>query len=388
MRKPDLEYRRFILPFSVLIFAVCLLAACSGKEKIDPDVVRTSGDVIVMEDIAAEETQSVGIVLRESEDDGPEETSEAEDREIADGMVTSYLTGLLVPDYQGTRRPIAVMMSNDREALPQYGINRAGVVYEAPVEGGINRYMALIENYDGLERIGSCRSTRTYYTYFAKEWDAILVHYGQSTFAEPYLDNVDNINGLQGAGTGAFYRSSDKKSPHNAYTSADLIEECIEKAGYDPYYDDDYEGHFQFADIDDQYIPSQGLAYKVKPGYAINAPWFEYQPDSGTYHRFQYGEHHYGDEGLITCKNIIFQYCPIGYYSTTEYLDINVHADDQYGYYFTNGHYETITWKKDGEFGVTHYYDMDGNEIKLNPGKTWICIIDGKDFNKAEIYGN
>lgn len=45
------------------------------------------------------------------------------------------------------------------------------------------------------------------------------------------------------------------------------------------------------------------------------------------------------------------------------------------GYYFTNGKYEKITWKKDGEFGVTRYYDLDGNEITLNKGKTWICII-------------
>lgn len=42
------------------------------------------------------------------------------------------------------------MMSNDKAALPQYGINHAGVVYEAPVEGSMNRYMALIEDYDDL----------------------------------------------------------------------------------------------------------------------------------------------------------------------------------------------------------------------------------------------
>ena len=59
----------------------------------------------------------------------------------------------------------------------------------------MNRFMALIEEYDDLERIGSVRSCRTYYTYFAKEFDAVYVHYGQSTFAKPYLKNVDNING-------------------------------------------------------------------------------------------------------------------------------------------------------------------------------------------------
>ena len=65
------------------------------------------------------------------------------------------------------------MMSNDKAALPQYGINHAGVVYEAPVEGSMNRYMALIEDYDDLDRIGSVRSCRPYYTFFAREFEAI-----------------------------------------------------------------------------------------------------------------------------------------------------------------------------------------------------------------------
>ena len=56
---------------------------------------------------------------------------------------------------KANRRPLAIMMSNDKAALPQYGINHAGVVYEAPVEGSMNRYMALIEDYDDLDRIGS-----------------------------------------------------------------------------------------------------------------------------------------------------------------------------------------------------------------------------------------
>ena len=44
-----------------------------------------------------------------------------------------------------------------------------------------------------------------------------------------------------------------------------------------------------------------------------------------------------------------------------------------------------MTWRKDvintedafanENFGVTHYYDADGNEITLNQGKTWVCIV-------------
>ena len=46
-----------------------------------------------------------------------------------------------------------------------------------------------------------------------------------------------------------------------------------------------------------------------------------------------------------------------------------------------------IRWEKDGAYGVTKYYDMDGQEIKLNPGKTWVCILPNDRMDKAEFYG-
>ena len=125
---------------------------------------------------------------------------------------------------------------------------------------------------------------------------------------------------------------------------------------------------------------------KVKKSLFERAVGFEYQEKEGLYHRFQYGGQHKGNEGLIAVKNIIFQYVEWGHYATTDYLNINVHKGHE-GYYFTNGKVQKITWKKDGEFGVTRYYDMDGNEITLNKGKTWICIIGTDRYNKAEIYG-
>ncbi len=307
------------------------------------------------------------------------------ERGEADGMVRSYLTGEMIPVDQGNRRPLAIMMSNDKAALPQYGINRAGVVFEAPVEGEMNRYMAIIENYDDLERIGSVRSCRTYYTYFAKEFDAIYAHYGQSTFAKPYLKNVDNINGVEGIGTTAYFRSNDRKKPHNAYASFSGIQKAIEKLGYSQEYDSGYQGHYQFAKQDRPvFLEGEDVmnASKVIPGYPYSRPWFEYKEEDGLYYRFQYGAEHMGSEGPIAVKNILIQCCSAGYYATTDYRNINVHEDQFGAYYITNGKAVFVRWKKDGEFGVTHFYRTDGTEIVLNPGKTWICIVPTSDAEK------
>lgn len=165
-----------------------------------------------------------------TEDPAPEplvpeaiEPTPAEDA-LPEGMVKSYLTGEPVAEVQGRRRPVAVMLSNIISACPQSGISRAGVIYEAPVEGGITRLMGLFENYDDLEKIGSVRSCREYYVYLAAGFDALYYHYGQAAYAIPLLesDHIDNVNGMEYSEQ-VYYRTSDRSSPHNAYLDAQVL---------------------------------------------------------------------------------------------------------------------------------------------------------------------
>lgn len=380
---------RLLLWIAAAASAAGLLAGC-GKAA-SAQRVNVSGA-----ETSKEESEAEIFIHSDKESLEPEEDSLYDgflsgERVEEGGMIRSFLTGKLVPAAQGNRRPLAVMMSNDKEARPQYGINRAGVVYEAPVEGGMNRFMSLIEDYDGLNRIGSVRSCRTYYIYFAKEFDGIYVHFGQSTFAKPYLSGIDDINGLDGVGGGAFYRTKDRKAPHNAYTGASLIQSAIRKLGYTQGYDPSYKGHYRFAEdgkeVSLEHLPGAMEAVTARPGYPVNQAYFLYEPSDRLYHRYQYGSVQLGDEGPVTAKNVIFQYCQSGYYATTQYLDINVHTSDC-GYFMTDGKAIPIRWEKDGEFGPTHYYDLNHREIVLNQGQTWVCIISTKDFSKSEIIGN
>ena len=370
--------------------AALSLTGCSKEAAVAPAPTKGTEAATEAPTPAADITIYSDEEKQEEPDIGDTDYYLPEEREEEDGRIRSYLTGQMVDVSKGNRRPVAVMMSNDKEARPQYGINRAGVVYEAPVEGGMNRYMAILEDFDDLDRIGSVRSCRTYYTYFAREFDAIYAHYGQSTFAKPYLDNVDNINGLDAIGGTAYYRSKDKKSPHNAYTSGERLQKSIGILGYSQEYDPSYKGHYLFArdgmevSLDDR--PGVMDAAVLKPGYAMNQATFRYDESDGLYHRYQYGGVHEGSEGPITAKNVIFQYCQSGHYATTEYLAINVHTSEC-GYFMTGGKAIPISWEKDGEFGVTHYYDLDHREVVFNQGQTWVCIISTRDFDKSQILG-
>ena len=65
------------------------------------------------------------------------------ERHCRKGKVRSYLTGKIVDKKIGRKRPYAIMLNNIYGAIPQAGIERADVVYEAPVEGAITRLMGI-----------------------------------------------------------------------------------------------------------------------------------------------------------------------------------------------------------------------------------------------------
>lgn len=320
----------------------------------------------------------------------------------AEETCKSYLTGETVSAEIGRSRPIALMFNNIQGGIPQCGIEKTGVIYEAPVEGSITRLMGIMEDYQDAPRIGSIRSCRNYYIYFAREFNAIYAHFGQAVYAEPILDHptTDNLSGLSDYGDTVYYRSDDRVSPHNVFTDYDRIQAGIDVCGYDRAYDPTYEGHYKFAEEGQAVTLDAGQdAMVVLPGYTYNHARFEYDATTGLYNRFQYGDAHIdGNSGnQLTCKNIIIQNCGWEFYDENGYVNIDVVTSGT-GKYITNGKAIDITWKKENynpdseyyctilsqncqyevhadDFNITRYYDMDGNEITLNPGRTWVCIV-------------
>ena len=113
----------------------------------------------------------------------------------------SVLTGEAIDPELAKKRPIAVMLPIDKEAQPQYGLSNIDVLYEISEEGNMSRQMAIIQDWQKLERIGNIRSIRAYFVYEALEWDPIIIHYGGPIdYTDDILtrSDVDNINGVGG----------------------------------------------------------------------------------------------------------------------------------------------------------------------------------------------
>lgn len=366
--------------------AAVLLTGCGGKEP-QKDIAPT--------DTPAAATQAPTATTAPTETPTPTEepTPTPTPTPTPDpyaGMYRSELTNEWMPIEFKDQRPIAVMMNNLLPGTPQSSINKAGVVYECKVEGNITRLLAIIQDWRSLTKIGSVRSARKSYVFWELEWDPIYLHYGASSVAQPFLNrkDVNNLDGQLYEGL-VFYRTTDRKAPHNAYASGEGVLKGAEKKGYSLTHTDHYvPEHFKFAPDDAPTVLTNGKEGRiVRPGYEENTPWFEYRAEEGIYYRFQYGKEHIDniDNRQITCTNIIIQIAESQVVDDAGHKVYTLHAKNQPGYFCTGGKYIPIKWTKESDYEPTRFYYENGEEIKLNTGKTWICVVRKQDGNKIKF---
>lgn len=116
---------------------------------------------------------------------------------------------------------VAVMVDMHRDAHPVSGVDRAAVVYEAPVEGGINRLLAVFNVHQPIEEVGPVRSARPYFIDIASEYGAMYMHVGGSPEATKQLRRRDDVVNLDQWYNSQFYWFDRRRAaPHHVYTSS------------------------------------------------------------------------------------------------------------------------------------------------------------------------
>ena len=318
-----------------------------------------------------------------------------ETQEVITGDEVSYLTGLPISEEVKQSRPLAVMFNNIKEGCPQAGIAEAAIVYEAPVEGRITRLMGIFDDYRNLEKVGSIRSSRDYFVYLAMEYDALYAHSGQAT---PYVgdlinsERVDNLSGavagIDRPATNTFYRSNDRKAPHNVYLTSEGLKKDIEKFEYRTELKEDYVVKFQFetetTPITFAYAEDATMLYPggktsdKENGFSRVESRFEYHEEDGLYYRYQYGDKHIDEltGEQLAYSNVIFQYCHGEVRDKQDYLAFGCHGDeDRMIRVFTQGKMIPGVWSRMSDDVPATYIDYNGDPIVLSPGKTWICIV-------------
>ena len=291
--------------------------------------------------------------------------------------------------FKGTNRPIAVMIDNHSGAWPQAGLQEAYMIYEIAVEGAETRLMALFKGTD-TEKIGPVRSARHYFLDYVLENDAIYAHFGQSPQAKSDLSKlgIDNISGIAEDGT-TFWRVNNKYAPHNAMTSITNLLKSAKNKKYPVTsskesvleYSADEINLEDGTEIESVLIPHSNTQ-KVEYIYDKENKVFERYARNKAQKDLESGD-------TLTVKNIIISFVnnyPIAGDDKGRQNLKNIGTFD--GYYITNGKAIKIKCIKNSRDKQTKYQDLDGNEIKVNDGNTFvnICPTNAKVvFEEVEV---
>ncbi|HYE81170.1 MAG TPA: DUF3048 domain-containing protein [Clostridia bacterium] len=290
------------------------------------------------------------------------------------------LTGVLVENEADLKqRPIAVMLDNEYNARPQSGLLDAEVVYEIPVEGNITRYMA-VYHHNHTDKIGPVRSARPYFIDKSLEYNAVYVHCGGSPQALQDLVTlkVDTLNDLKGSP--CFWRSKDRKMPHNLYTSTKLMREVMESNKFNnktaPLY---FKFSEEFSNLEGK--STRAISFNYSKNYLVG---YEYDEKDKLYYRMINGVRLKDKESGkdIATTNIIVEKTTTKVLDKVGRLEVNNIGKDR-GYYLTGGKLIEIEWSKSSRSAKTIYKDLKGNEILMNKGTTWIQVV--PDYVRIDI---
>lgn len=285
-----------------------------------------------------------------------------------------------------TGRIFISTISNVPDALPHVGATQADIVFESFVNHSIIRCIGLYTDIASVEKIGSIRSTRPMFNDITQHYDAIIFHAGGSgdTLRDAKERGIDNFNidawEIASAGTSIRddYRRRYIGWEHCLLALGPGIAEYAENNGYRVTQDPDKDYLLRFTD--------DGTPADGEPAEKINITITErkykkdtvlnYNPETGTYVLSQYGK--VMKDGITeeeeTYRNVLVMFTTFsvkdGAYQITEFRNGGT------GLFACGGKLIPIQWGCEGDDQPFWFKTMDGEELQLGVGRTYIALTE------------
>jgi hypothetical protein len=302
------------------------------------------------------------------------------------------LSGIPTTAERAHRYPIAVMLDDAPAARPQAGLAEASIVWQAPVEGGIARYMAVYQAGEPPS-IGPVRSARLYFVRWAAEWKALFLHAGGPPPLKLWLrgdqDLVVNADGKRTA------RVSWRAAPHNLYSTARGLRSYAQQVGarddrlaYDPaaagalqpFRDGAPEAargrdrsRISFTYASERVIYTYDRASNVWLRSVDGKPQFDAGPEANR------GRGTKGAGPRIAPTTVIVMVVPIRRSARIDGPALGRLVADSIGsnkaWVFADGRVVSGTWAKKDPTSRTRFLDADGAEIVLPRGQIFVQVI-------------
>lgn len=268
--------------------------------------------------------------------------------------------------------PYAVCIDNIRQARPQSGLDRADIVYELLAEGGIPRFLA-IYSCRRADRIGPVRSARTYFIDLALQFDAVLAHAGGSPAALRQIDEgrIRSLN--QFRFPKAYFRSRDRRAPHNLFTNTTRLSNAASEAGFTGPVNP--QGPFRFSEDGVEGANAQDVRQITIP-FPTTIVAYQYDAGAGRYFRLMNGRPHVDaiTGKQLSAKNVVVQFAEHRRADPAGRLEIDLVGSGK-ALFFVGGKRIEGAWSRQDESMPFRYEDSSGSEFKFKPGATWVEIV-------------
>ena len=301
-------------------------------------------------------------------------TTTEEETTTTTAPVLAPLTGLVLEDGEVADRPaITVKVDNGPQGRPQSGLDKADVLIEEKVEGGITRFLAVFHSEDAAS-IGPVRSVRSTDPGLIGTFGGVFAFAGGIPEFERQARQQPVTVVSESASSQGFQYRADKQRPFKTYTSTTKLRALAKDHDRPP------PTLFEFLPAGQPFGPA-GAVPATSANVSFGRTNFAVQFDAaaGLWTRTTNGTPHTVEGGAqLTFNTVIIQKTP---YVATRFRDPSGSRVDEAqvvgsgdAVILSQGKRADVKWSKASATAVTTYTDSAGQPVKLPPGRTLIAL--------------
>ena len=277
------------------------------------------------------------------------------------------------------RRPVAVMVSNDAAARPQWGIGTADLLIEANTGGENTSLMAVFDSLEKAVKVGPVCQGRDLFLQLVMPVNAIPMYIGSDIYTSN-LVNWFTYQPLDGVyiGVNAYNLDGqrDLTAPQELSWYADnrLIQSAMESYGQSV--DGETPTFFYF---DEAAAPAKGNGYRLDIGYgAQRTAQLVYDEGEDSYFLKENDQDQLDgtlEDGRVRCTNVILLMASSGFKDDGVTRDYDMTGGD--GLYLSGGGAVQIKWQKGEADQPLQLFDAEGQPLSVRPGRSYIGVWGG-----------
>ncbi len=294
--------------------------------------------------------------------------------------LSNPLTGL--PALDGAvdgQRPVAVALMNDAASQPLRGIAGSDVWIEGLNERGTTTVLAMFGDFRTVPQVGPVSEVSDPFLQFSIPSNAIPVHLSTTQYATNLLNVLayQDVSGIN-VGTTAFVYDTVRASTAGGnrfnencwYTDANLIWNAATSVGINPL----GEVRMLFNFTEDT-LPSGDDVVDVSFSFNSTTPvTLHYDVEAKTYQKTAHHALQVDETGAaVTFNNAFILFGDVTQKADSLDLDYNLTEGD--GFYFQGGLVTPIRWQKGGPTDALRLIDVEGNELEVQQGKSYIAFL-------------